>query len=221
MGQLVVSGGPTAGQKANMTKKATKILAALVGLSLALHTGILGNSSRSTSTPHSTEDKDSLLKLTWIKFSKAALNKDLKTFKAMSTKCVYCEWCLVNTAKEDTLFEAYKAANEKTWYDKLNSDLCFISIDKFVSEDYDLFFTADTKSRMLDTSKLYFADNKHNSGLYNKPCIIGKNKLADLDCKEVLLTVVDSTPKREGAQLAFAFVKIKGQYKFCGMSTIP
>jgi hypothetical protein len=68
---------------------------------------------------------------------------------------------------------------------------------------------------------LYFADNKHNFKLYDKPCIIGKNKVKDLDCKEVLLTIIDSTPKREGAQLAFAFVKIKGQYKFCGFSTIP
>ena len=166
-------------------------------------------------------DNDSTLKTTWTKFSKAILNKDLKAFKAMSTECVNCEWCTTNTAKEDTLFEAYKAANEKTWYDKLYTDLCFIPIDKFIGEDYDLIFTDETKSRLLNTSKLYYADNKHNFKLYDKSCIIGKNKVKDLDCKEVLLTTIDSTPKLEGAQFAFAFVKIKGQYKFCGFSTIP
>lgn len=166
-------------------------------------------------------DNDTILKAAWTTFSKAILDKDLKTFKAMTAECINCYWCVTNTAKEDTLFEAYRAANEKTWYDKLNTEFCFIPIDNFISGDYDLIFTDNIKSRILDTSKLYFADNKHNFKLYDKPCIIGKNKVKDLDCKEVLLTTIDSTPKLEGAQFAFAFVKIKGRYKFCGFSTIP
>lgn len=166
-------------------------------------------------------DNDAIFKATWNKFTKAVLSKDLKTFKAMSTNCLNCSWCVTNTAKEDSLFEAYQKVNEKIWYDKLYSEFSYISIDKFINEDYIFIFKSETKSRMQDTSKLYFADDKQNSKLYMKTCIVGVAEEQTLDFKEVFLTIVDSTPKREGAQFTFAFVKIKGQYKFCGFSTIP
>jgi hypothetical protein len=204
---LAASGGPTAGQKSPNLMTTRLIIILTLSLTFLRSQNNISN--------------DSLFKLTWNKFAKAVLNKDLKTFKMMSTSCVNCSWCLTNTAKEDTLLEAYKVVNEKTWYDKIYSELSYFSIDKFINEDYDFIFTEEVNARLLNATKLNFIDDNHNAKVYYKPCIIGKVDKTKLDFKEVLLTIVDPSPKYEGAQLAFAFVKIKGQYKFCGFSTIP
>jgi hypothetical protein len=63
----------------------------LIGLFIASHSVILGSSFSSTLTLNS--DNDSLIKAAWEKFYKAILNKDFKTFKAMSTDCINCPWC--------------------------------------------------------------------------------------------------------------------------------
>lgn len=192
-----------------------------IGLILTLQSEIQANTFRSTSTMNVVSENDSLIKLTWTKFSKAILNKDLKTFRAMSTDCINCAWCVTNTAKEDTLFKVEKATNKKVWFDKLYSELCFISIDELIDEDYDLIFTKRTKSRMRKKFNLVFSDVTYYQRLIAKTCIIDNPEETKLDVKEVLLIDVESTPKHEGPRMAFAFIKINGQYKFCAFSSIP
>ena len=191
----------------------------LIGLFIASHSVILGSSFSSTLTLNS--DNDSLIKAAWEKFYKAILNKDFKTFKAMSTDCINCPWCVTNTKKEDTLFNSYRAANHKSWYDTLYSDLSYISIDKFMKEDYDFIFTKKTKSRMRKKYNLVFLDVEIYPRLYAKPCIIDAPDLNKLDPKEVLLVDTEAAPKRDGPRMAFVFIKVKGEYKFCGFSSIP
>ena len=200
----------------------TTILFVLLGLCLIAATYIFGNTaSQATFESHiSSIDNDSLLKTTWNKFANSVLNKDKKLFKELSTDCIHCSWCVTNTGTEDSLFEIYRSKNENIWYDKLYTELCFIPIDKFIKEDFDMIFIDKIKTRLMDTSKLNFADDNHNAKLYSKPCIIADKRIKP-DFKEVLLLSIDPTPKFEGAQSAFAFVKINGQYKFCGFSTIP
>lgn len=199
------------------------ILIILLGLSIFAATYIFGNIASPTdfASPTPSLDNDSLLKSTWIKFANSVLNKDRKLFKQLSTNCIRCDHCVTNTQTEDSLFDIYRSKNEKTWYDKLYTEFCFIPIDKFINEDLNTIFTDNIKSRLLDTSKLNFVDDNHNGKLYSKPCIIGTTKEIKHDFREVLLLSIDPTPKYEGTQFAFAFVKINGQYKFCGFSTIP
>ncbi len=198
-----------------------KIISSL-GLIIALQTQIQSATHCFTSSIMNLKsDKDSLLKITWTKFSKAILNKDIKTLKAMSADCINCAWCVTNTTKEDTLYKFEKATNMKAWYNKLYSELCFISIDKFIDEDYELIFTKRTKSRMRNKFNLVYSDITDYQRLIAKTCIIDNPEETKLDVKEVLLIDVESTPKHEGARMAFVFIKIKGQYKFCAFSSIP
>lgn len=193
----------------------------LIILFIALHSVILGSSFYLTSNFNINSDNDSLIKTTWEKFYIAILNKDFKTFKVMSTDCINCPWCVTNTKKEDTLFNSYRAANLKSWYDTLYSNLSYISIDKFMKEDYNFIFTKKTKSRMRKKYNLVFSDVEIYPRLYAKPCIIDTPDLNKLDPKEVLLVDTEAAPKRDGPQMAFVFIIVKGEYKFCGFSYLP
>ncbi len=190
-----------------------------VALGLFATTKLLPNNSNRTNSV--SESNDSLLTATWNRFATAVLQYDVKAFKALSTDSIRCDECLTNTRTENSLLNDYKINNERTWYNDLYTKLCYISIAKFIQEDYELIFSDQIKSRLLDATKLHFIDNDHNSRLYSRPGIIGKPQKTKPDFKEVLLTTIDSTPTREGAQFAFAFVNVGGQFKFCGFSTIP
>jgi len=178
----------------------------------------INTKSLTTFTP---ADNDSLLKSTWTKFSNAVLNKDFKSLKFLSTDSILCVWCVTNTQIEDSLFEIFKIKNENIWYEKLYTQFCFISTENFIKEDFEFIFTDKIKTRLLDTTKLNFTDDNHNAKLYLRYGIIGTIQKVKPDFREVLLTSIDPNLNFEGSQFAFAFVKLNGQYKFCGFSTIP
>ena len=157
----------------------------------------------------------------WKLFADAILKQDIKSIKALSTDCIMCTDCFTNTPLEDSLFKKIQKENPDTWYQKLYNDFSFVPVDHFIKEDFDIIFNEKVKLRLLNKSKLIYIDDNHNAKVYAKPCVIGTASLNELDFQEVLLTYIDPTPKFEGSQRAFAFVKIKGQYKFCGFSTIP
>jgi hypothetical protein len=163
---------------------------------------------------------DSLLKLTWDKFAKAVLKKDMKLIKSLSTDCIECLFCVTNTRKEDSLFTIYMDQNEKLWFNKLNSELSFIPIDKFISEDFKIIFTKKIEEGLLDSTKLHFAYDNHNASIFSKPCIITTKKEEKLDFREVRVRTTEPDPstKYEGSSCGFEFVKLNGQYKFCGFN---
>ncbi len=157
----------------------------------------------------------------WLEFSKAILNQDLKSIKALSSDCILCPDCVVNTPKEDSTFKEFQEKNPDRWYDKLYNEFCYVSIDKFLAEDLNLIFDEKVKSRLIDSTKVNYAGNSHNSKAYSRACIMGRLETAQCDFREVLLTYIDPSPKFEGSQWSFAFVKVNGKYKFSGFATIP
>lgn len=177
--------------------------------------------SNSNSILHLPPTNDSLIKVTWNKFVKAILGKDFTTFKKMSTHCIHCPWCVRNTKKEDSLFKSYKFPDEKTRYEHLYSDLCFIPIDRFEIEDYPIIFTKKVRTRMKNKSNFVFTNIIDFPKLYSKPCIIEKPNATLLYPIEVLLIDVEASSGNEGKRIAFAFIQVDGQYKFCGFSTEP
>lgn len=179
----------------------------------------LTNSNKTTSIVDTIADQE--FNQTWLEFSKAILSQDLELIKSLSSDCILCSDCFVNTPIEDSVFKEFQEKNPDKWYNKLYYELCYISIDKFLTEDLNLIFNEKVKSRLLDKTKIIYADNNHNSKAYSIKCIIGSSQTAQCEFKEVLLTYIDPTPKFEGSQWSFAFVKTNGKYKFCGFSTIP
>ncbi len=188
-------------------------------LSSSFIKGHWANSIKTTSIVDGKADQE--FKQAWLEFSNAILSQDLKLIKSLSSDCIFCSDCVVNTPKEDSIFKEFQEKNPDQWYDKLTSELCYISIDKFLTEDLNLIFNEKIKSRLLDKTKIIYADDNHNSKVYSIKCIIGSLQTAQCEFKEVFLTYTDPTSKIEGSQWAFAFVKTSGKYKFCGFSTIP
>ena len=156
----------------------------------------------------------------WSSFAKAVISNDLQTIKRLSTDCVLCTDCLINSPKEDSLFNAYQDNHPNEWYDQFLNNR-YISIQTFIEEDKLTIFDENTLSRLLDESKIIFFNNNHNRKLYAKECIIKSSEPDSANLEEVFITVVDPSEKAEGMQKAFAFIKTKSGYKFCGYSTIP
>ncbi len=204
------------------TSKTNIVLIAVLGIiflmsfSLDKTMALLRNSTASRATL-----VDEEFQRAWKLFADAILKQDIKSIKALSTDCIMCTDCFTNTPLEDSLFKKFQKENPDTWYQKLYNDFSFVLVDHFIKEDFDIIFNEKVKLRLLNKSKLIYIDDNHNAKVYAKPCVIGTASLNELDFQEVLLTYIDPTPKFEGSQRAFAFVKIKGQYKFCGFSTIP
>ncbi|RZJ57809.1 MAG: hypothetical protein EOO55_02535 [Hymenobacter sp.] len=164
------------------------------------------------------------LQRAWAKFSRAVQTNDLPALHQLSAGCIACIDCVTNTPAEATAFETYQKKHPNTWYDTLYGSLGFIPTQAFWQRDGRLIFDAKTKSRLLNSAKLRFAANDHNKAGYVAPCLILPAQAASTHVYEVLLTYIDPYPGgrgEEGMQKAFAFVKTKQGYKFCGYSTIP
>jgi hypothetical protein len=159
----------------------------------------------------------------WTKFARAVQTNDLPALHQLSAGCIHCIDCVTNTPAEATAFETYQQKHPDTWYDTLYGSLGFIPTQAFWQRDGRLIFDAKTKSRLLDPAKLRFAANDYNKAGYVAPCLILPAQAASTPVYEVLLTYSDPYPtgQGEGMQKAFAFVKTKQGYKFCGYSTIP
>lgn len=163
------------------------------------------------------------LQRAWKQFAQAVRANDLPALRQLSAACIKCTDCVTNTTAEEKAFETYKDQHPDTWYDELYGPLGFIPAAAFWRKDAPLIFDAKTKVRLLNPAKLRFAANDHNKAGYVAPCLILPAQVAAAHVDEVLLTYIDPYPsgQGEGMQKAFAFVKTKQGYKFCGYSTIP
>src|SRR5688572_18898705 len=88
-----------------------------------------------TQTIKTTTQPDQEFEKTWTAFANAVSSGDLKALTELSTGCIYCTDCLINTSNEDSLFNIFQKKNARTWYAKKYSEFCYIPIDKFLSED--------------------------------------------------------------------------------------
>ena len=159
----------------------------------------------------------------WEQFAHAVRANDLPALRHLSAACIQCTDCVTNTAAEETAFENYKDQHPDTWYDELYGSFSFIPAEAFWRKDGPLIFDTKTKLRLLNRAKLRFAANDHNKAGYVAPCLILPAQAALAHVDEVLLTYLEPYPsgRGEGMQKAFAFVRTKQGYKFCGYSTIP
>ena len=85
-------------------------------------------------------------------------------------------------------------------------------------------FDANTTARLLRPSCLrYNLENEQNKGLYQHTCLVSPVDFKNAKVQEILVTTIDPYPagEGEGMQKVFAFIKLRGGYKFCGYSTIP
>ena len=202
----------------------TRSVTLLTLLLVALLTRSIGYPRETTVRPL-TESRlnDPELQRAWTTFARAVQANDLPALNQLSAGCIQCIDCVTNTPAEATAFETYQKKHPDTWYDTLYGSLGFIPTQAFWQRDGRLIFDAKTKSRLLDPAKLRFAANDHNKAGYVAPCLILPAQAASTPVYEVLLTYIDPYPagRGEGMQKAFAFVKTKQGYKFCGYSTIP
>lgn len=179
------------------------------------------NPTRQSDSLYLKNRADSLIRLTWKEFSKAVLRKDMEKIKAMSTACVHCRWCATNTAREDSIFRAFPATDEKARYEHLYGQLSAIPMEIFLEEDFRLIFTKKTLSRMRNENNYVFTDIADLPRYYDRDCIIKGREKHELDIKEVLLIDIDSKQEQEGLRMAFVFIKVNGRYMFCGFSRVP
>ena len=157
----------------------------------------------------------------WTKFANAVLSRNPKALAELSSACIYCTHCVTNTPKEDSLFNDFRSKNPDAWYEKLNSEYCYIPINKFLSDDFELIFDSITTSKMLKASKISYHDDGHNKGLYKNNCIAKSSELKNSKLLEMFVKVIDYSSETEGLSKAFAFIQTKQGYRFCGYSTIP
>lgn len=182
-----------------------------------------GNTKKLATRPPAESTRNPELHRAWTQFAQAVRANDLPALRQLSAACIQCTDCVTNTAAEETAFETYKNQHPDTWYDELYGSFSFVHAAAFWRKDGPLIFDAKTKLRLLNPAKLRFAANDHNKVVYVAPCLILPAQAASAHVDEVLLTYLDPYPsgQGEGMQKAFAFVRTKQGYKFCGYSTIP
>ncbi|WP_090660999.1 hypothetical protein [Parafilimonas terrae] len=171
---------------------------------------------------YDTTNTDSIkFKETWNSFADAAIHNDIKRLRELSTNCIYCAYCVIDTEYKDSLFKDFQKRNKKIWYNKFYNELSYIAADIFFKEDYQLIFDSDLIRRIADQSKLNFLNRGNNAMTNIHPCYknIFKNKFPNI--QEVLVTRIDPSPKFEGAQIALDFIMTKDGYKFFSFYTIP
>jgi hypothetical protein len=198
-------------------------LALLPAVALVLLGNAPGNPKKSgTRRPYESALNPELQRV-WKQFAQAIQASNFPALRQLSAACIQCTDCVTNTAPEATAFEAYKDQHPDTWYDQLYGSLGFIPAEVSWRKDAPLIFDAKTKLRLQNPAKLRFAANDHNKAGYVAPCLILPAQAASTHVDEVLVTYLDPYPagQGEGMQKAFAFVRTKQGYKFCGYSTIP
>jgi BarA-like signal transduction histidine kinase len=166
---------------------------------------------------------DPELHRTWKQFAQAVRRHDLPALRQHSTACISCLDCLQNTPAEEKAFEQYSDRHPNTGYDRVMGSLRYIPAETFWRQDSPLIFDVKTTSRLLTPAKLTFIASEQNKAGYVVPCLLKPAEAASARLYEVLLTTIDPYPsgQGEGMQKAFAFIKTKQGYKFCGYDTIP
>ena len=167
------------------------------------------------------DSSDKEFSKTWKEFSNAIIQNDKATFRKLSVECIYCTECVTNTNLEDSLFNIFRENNNEIWYDTLYNRLSFISIDKFIAEDYNIIFTETVQKQLSDNTKMNALESRIDN-IVNIPYCLKKELTNNYpQKKEVLITFNDKLENGEGWQIALDFIKTKDGYKFSSYSTIP
>ncbi len=172
-------------------------------------------------TPDSIDSKnqtESEIQKVWIQFANSILTDDLKETKRLSTNCIYCPECLTNTPEEESRLEKFQDSN----YDKLYSDLSYISIDTFLEKDKPLFLNAEIKTKLLNPNNYKIDLEDLIPDRFNRSCILSKEEFSSTKVYAVLVTVQKPTSNSEGdLQRKFTFIRTKKGLRFCEYLSIP
>ncbi|QCO35505.1 hypothetical protein [Leptospira interrogans] len=161
---------------------------------------------------------ESEIQKVWIQFANSILTDDLKETKRLSTNCIYCPECLTNTPEEESRLEKFQDSN----YDKLYSDLSYISIDTFLEKDKPLFLNAEIKTKLLNPNNYKIDLEDPIPDLFNRSCILSKEEFNSTKVYAVLVTVQKPTfNSEEGSAMKFTFIRTKKGLRFCEYLSIP
>lgn len=149
--------------------------------------------------------KRSEIENTWSGFIDVVEQKDKNGFRNFSDDTIRCYLCLENTEHELKVLE-FLRENDSAWYDKLYDEKIFIPVNKFIEEDFDLFFNEEFV-KILKKGKTIFSKREFDE--------------VDPNAYEVLVTTTEPTLTHEGGQHTFQFRKINGDYKLTEISTVP
>ncbi|WP_165748515.1 hypothetical protein [Cellulophaga sp. Z1A5H] len=158
----------------------------------------ISGKERSSYTPQDVE-----IKKTWNSFLKAVEKKERRTFKGLSKTKIRCYPCLENTTEE----QAYIAQLQETdtlWYDTIYEDLIYVPIDRFIAQDFDLFFNPDFVKLLKERETIFY-----------------KQDLDGVFYWEILVTTTEPTLFHEGGQHHFRFEKCDDGWKLNEIGTIP
>ena len=154
----------------------------------------------------------------WNSFATAAKTGNMKTLKALSAGCVYCGYCLYNTdAENKTYVEGMKTDPDK-WMAKVNGELQYIPIDRFLKEDATEIFTKALLDKMADPKDLYMQHCEINPKVFVKLCFSKRPISSNPVFTDVVVT--DHSVKH-GLNRVFTFMETAEGYKFCGFSIAP
>lgn len=152
------------------------------------------------------KDKEpSEIKKTWFGFLEVVEQKDKNGFRDFAGDTIRCYLCLENTEHEQKVLE-FLRENDSAWYDKIYDERIYIPQNKFIEEDFDLFF-----------------DKEFVEILKNGETIFSKREFDDdnTNAYEVLVTTTEPTLTHEGGQHTFQFRKINDSYRLTEISTVP
>jgi len=140
---------------------------------------------------------------TWRQLLSAIESNDRAKFKALSGTTIKCYDCLENTVEEKTATTQMRAT-DSTWYERIYDDIIYVPIDDFITDDFDLIFTAEFVKILKE-----------------KEPKIGSYDIDGISKFEVLITTVEPSEEFEVMQHAFEFKKFDNEFKFVQISTIP
>ena len=136
----------------------------------------------------------------------------------MSTGCVYCNYCLFNSDKDNQNYVDSMKKNGDLWTLKVNNELQYLPADKFLTEDFNDIFPAAVKAKLSDKSNLSFQSGEANRKTFNKFCISDHPISSNPKFFEV--HIIDRSGK-VGLSKIFTFTETSKGYKFCGYSITP
>ena len=174
------------------------------------------SAAHTTKTPAKNTPEAKFVK-SWDAFVKAVTTGDMKAFKEISTDCLYCNYCLYNTDKETKTYVDSMKKDPEGWTYKVNNELQYLPIDKFLKEDFADVFPASVKPKLKDKAGIVYEDGEKNRKTYQKICITPH----PISGHEKLIEVIINDKGTQGAMnRTLTFIEVKDGYKFCGFSTI-
>ncbi|WP_108866284.1 hypothetical protein [Aquimarina aquimarini] len=139
----------------------------------------------------------------WKKFLNIIAIQDKSGFKTLSNQSIRCYLCLENTIIEQEELNK-KRETDSDWYTTLYTKDIYIPIDDFIENDYDLIFNEEFVQILKERKAVFY-----------------KREIEGIAHYEVLVTTTAPVFNHEGGQHSFQFKKIKGEWKFNEIGTIP